>query len=604
MSIGSNCINNMFFRHLTFALVTIFTNSGVSYKTPRQTKYITMRRLVVLSLLLILTVASYCSIHVENENQASHTLFYSSSSNKYYIVKGHHQSLQGINDDPVAWSDYSNTIQQTGWSTLQVKSNNEYDNEHQAFGAGYIEGYVTAELIGPYWSSFKQYNFDSNLTSLFDAFIVKQLHYLEQNVYVTKHSDPVERQYWNQVGLLIHQVKGMHAGYKEAVSANPDLKPMSFLDFWKFQYDGDTGDIESALSPADFSKMTYEQLTTHHLVRTKCSAFLKYTEDRSNILMTHSTWDTFSNMLRVYKHFELNFKNEGQLPVSQASNIVSFSSSPAWLTSADDFYITSKGLVITETTNDVFNNDLYKFVTPQAAPYWVRNAVANRMANTAPEWTRYFSIENGGTYNNQWMIIDTNKFVPGAAKSDPDLFHVLEQLPGMIRTQSQSSVLDKDGYWASYNIPFYPEVFNASGYAEMAKKYGDYWTYEHCPRANDFREYQSPVQSIEDLKKLIRRNDWQNDPYSLGDACNQIAARCDLNSPSIGTHYRAFGQIDSKVTDIQWAKSLKATAQNGPTHYAPNSPFTWNSKWSNVPHALQPTTFDFDWQEMEPKPFH
>merc|ERR1712233_164638 len=109
-----------------------------------------------------------------------------------------------------------------------------------------------------------------------------------------------------------------------------------------------------------------------------------------------------------------NYKNEGPLAVEQASNLVSFSSSPAWLVSVDDFYITSAGLVVLETTNNVFNNTLYNYVKPEAAPFWVRNAVANRMARTAPEWTRLFSIENGGTYNNQWMIIDTKKFVEGS----------------------------------------------------------------------------------------------------------------------------------------------------------------------------------------------
>lgn len=55
----------------------------------------------------------------------------------------------------------------------------------------------------------------------------------------------------------------------------------------------------------------------------------------------------------------------------------------------------------------------------------------------------------------------------------PELLYVIEQMPGYIRAQDQTDLLLREGYWASYNRPFYPEIFNISGHDKLVKKYGD-----------------------------------------------------------------------------------------------------------------------------------
>ena len=50
--------------------------------------------------------------------------------------------------------------------------------------------------------------------------------------------------------------------------------------------------------------------------------------------------------------------------------------------------------------------------------------------------------------------------------------------------------------------------------------------------------------TVEGMKKLIRYNDYENDPLSLGNACNGIAARCDLNK---GKEFQLDDAIDAKV---------------------------------------------------------
>ncbi len=108
---------------------------------------------------------------------------------------------------------------------------------------------------------------------------------------------------------------------------------------------------------------------------------------------------------------------------------------------------------MTETTLDNSNQSLWKFVTPLTNPYWIRNIVANRLANNGSEWAKTFSLYNSGTYNNQWMIVDTKLFVPNAPTLQNGLLTVLEQTPGNVYWSDQTDVLRKTSYWASYNIP-------------------------------------------------------------------------------------------------------------------------------------------------------
>lgn len=69
----------------------------------------------------------------------------------------------------------------------------------------------------------------------------------------------------------------------------------------------------------------------------------------------------------------------------------------------------------------------------------------------------------------------------------------------------QTTVL-REGYWASYNVPFYEEVFQMSGYAEMAKLHGQEYTHDLAVRAEIFRRDQGNVTDMKSYQRLMQSN--------------------------------------------------------------------------------------------------
>lgn len=70
-------------------------------------------------------------------------------------------------------------------------------------------------------------------------------------------------------------------------------------------------------------------------------------------------------MLRIVKRYNLAYKTSAKdgSPTVPAAEI-SFSSYPGMLHSMDDWYVLSSGLLVTETTIENYNNDLWAKVKP------------------------------------------------------------------------------------------------------------------------------------------------------------------------------------------------------------------------------------------------
>jgi hypothetical protein len=232
-----------------------------------------------------------------------------------------------------------------------------------------------------------------------------------------------------------------------------------------------------------------------------------------------------------------------------------------------------------------------------------------------------------------WHVVDYKLFQPGQPLAD-NLFWVLEQMPGpYIVTYDHTDSLRNNSYWASYNRVADPFLFNISGQWQLVAEYGDHFTYNLTSRAEIFKRDQSKVVDEVSLQKLMRYNDFQNDPLAIQvrfplqfyhpilsistvfsyccvlqgcqgnipSASNAIACRGELTNPNAicvpQTGFRDEAATDAKYITYGMIQQggLPSMTQAGPTHDT-QAPFQWStSPLSYLSHIGMPDVWDFPW---------
>lgn len=482
----------------------------------------------------------------------------------------------------VADAKYSKSMEQIGWELLTITTDKTQPDSLQAYAAGYIEGAVSAQSI---WNGWIPYNAstDFNVPNLADYVMAQDTWVRTQAKTLAPTSD-----YWAQVALILAQFDGLVKGYSDNAPADQQL---SYLDQLYLQLNSEVGDIVQHLGLRDGTLKVKEEIELPERY-SHCSVLVRLSDDGQTLYSAHDTWNTYNAMLRVFKYYNFNFNHP-----STSSATIYFSSYPGFLQSIDDFYLTTQQLHVSETTNSVFNSSLFvDYLSIKTVPEWIRIMVANRMATSGAQWSQYFGEFNSGTYNNQWQVVDYKLFTPGQPLQ-PNTLWILEQVPGFIKADDQTPFLKTNGYWPSYNIPYYAEIYNISGYPAFYQQYGNEFSWSECARAKIFARDYHGVQTIDDMKRIMRYNQYQTDPLSLWDACRGISARCDLNTPwsnNTMNGMNAFGAIDSKITNNILIKDLTAWVISGPT-WDSQPPFAWTNAWANVLHPGMPQVYDFEW---------
>ncbi|XP_003790002.1 putative phospholipase B-like 2 [Otolemur garnettii] len=521
-----------------------------------------------------------------------------SSSVLLDATTGQLRLVDGRHPDAVAWANLSNAIHETGWAFLELGTNGSYNDSLQAYAAGVVEAAVSEELIYMHWMNTVvnycgPFEYEVGYCEKLKSFLEANLAWMEEEM--ERNADST---YWHQVRLTLLQLKGLEDSYEGRVNFPPGkftIKPLGFL---LLQISGDLEDLEPALNKTK---------TKASLGSGSCSALIKLLPGQSDLLVAHNTWSSYQQMLRIIKKYWFQFREGPQEdnPLVPGNKVV-FSSYPGTIFSGDDFYILGSRLVTLETTIGNKNPVLWKYVQPRGCVLeWVRNVVANRLALDGATWADVFKRFNSGTYNNQWMIVDYKAFIPGGPSPGSKVLTVLEQIPGLVVVADKTAELYQKTYWASYNIPSFETVFNASGLQDLVAEYGDWFSYDGSPRAQIFRRNQSLVHDTDSMIQLMRYNDFLHDPLSLCQACdpqpngeNAISARSDLN-PANGSYpfsalcQRSHGGIDVKVTSMSLAKALSLLAVSGPT-WDQVPPFQWStSPFSSLLHMGHPDLWKF-----------
>ncbi|KAL0489672.1 phospholipase B-like protein [Acrasis kona] len=537
-----------------------------------------MKYALIGSLLFLIAICSQVSC----QNRIDATVYQVGST---YTVSIGKKNIQ----DGVAVASFLDTTMKNGWAQINITSSNKFNSSAQAYSAGFIEGFLTQKNIWNFYpNQFQVWGFNKTIPD-------KMLKFMSENLEWTRlqASKSQNDAYWEHVSLVLKQFDGLVAGYQRSA---PKEEQLSEIELYFLNAAGDLEDLIPAIMDAPhFSK---NKRLNSKMPRgdnkigdddgddlSDCSALISLQDD--DIFAGHTTWRSFGIINKFYKSVSLFINNE--------EKAVSYASSPGFLSSKDDFYVTSNQLLVMETTNSVFNTKLYNSVSPKSVLCWVRSIVCNMMCTTGSCWTETFARYNSGSYNNQWMVVDYKIPFSAPRVVSPNTLWILEQIPGYTERRDVSDVLNKQKFWSSYNIPYFEAVYNKSGFPERKVEWGDNYDYYNCPRANIFRRQQSEIKTLEDIGSVLQHNEWQSDPFSKGDPANAISARYDLRRDLSKAH--PFGGIDSKIADKKYVQMLVADGICGPTHQN-QVPFKWEPKHANISHGGQPQEFNFGFIQL------
>ncbi|CAD6188713.1 unnamed protein product [Caenorhabditis auriculariae] len=493
----------------------------------------------------------------------------------------------------VAVARWKNAVNTTGWTFLEVETRGGYEPELQAYAAGYLEGVLSHTVLGyhlenamnDYCKNFTQY------CSRLEGFLTENQNWIKSEL--EKH--PSDDIYWGAVNRTYYQLSGLIDAYEKR-DFNPrityELHPILYLNL-----NGDFYDLEKKLNKTRDPVMDQ--------TGGKCSGLIKVAPGFADLFISQVTMSGFQNMLRVLKLYKFAYDRE-----FYPGYATSFSSYPGVLYSSDDFALQSSGLAVIETTISVFNVSLFINTKPTGQlPTWVRAIISNQLARDGLEWCKIYSRYNSGTYNNQWIVLNYKKFTPNKPLARNGLLYVLEQMPGNIVYGDLTWFLEKYSYFPSYNIPFFKEITEVSGFIQQADKLGDWFRWGASPRAKIFARDHSNVKDLDTLTALMRYNDYTHDEFSKC-KCNPpysaeagISARGDLN-PANGTYefpgqgHVNHGALDYKGTNVALMKSLRFRAQGGPT-WGKVPSFKWSQFdfKDRVKHVGHPDEWKFNWIE-------
>jgi len=529
---------------------------------------------------------------------------------------------------------YTESINTTGWATLELHSTSYAANESiQAYAAGYLEAALT-------WERCYQYarNAFIDVGQLWPEdlakFVDDNTAYVRAQAAALGATDP----FWFHAGLTMDQLQGLFDGY--AASA-PSDKQLTRHELYAPTLVGDLFDLDVVFPDAvstDAAALLRRRMlprlqrraglrSTHPGEPSHCSAMVALQSDGAaaadgscaaaaapqDLFVAHATWAGMETMMRIYKLYDFPWRLTSSAPAGSLvpGQTLAFSSYPATLYSSDDLYAASSGLVVMETTLDNENEALWKYVVPQSVFTWSRAMLAMRLGTSGANWAATFLRQASGTYNNAWHVVDMTRFKAGAPLAD-GLLWLVEQMPGpYVAAADITDQLRSRCYWASYNLVYNATLATASGQTALEKQYGPLFSWANTSRAQIFaRELDGQPINETSVRRVIRLNRFQDDPVAeMGckdgahSGANAIAARADLTSPDVDCEDGGQGDyaaVDGKYTSASLLAggSLVAWAQSGPS-YDDQPVFAFsNTTVGDIPHAGMPNAWAFPWVRM------
>ena len=146
---------------------------------------------------------------------------------------------------------------------------------------------------------------------------------------------------------------GMYDGYNNNVENDKKLDVVNFFMISSFADAMDSINYNinyNESNKLNFKTMSVSDIEEYIVTHSFCSALVKLSNNSDNIWFGHTSWNTYSINIRIFKEYRF-ISNKG----NEKSKTNIFSSYPATLSSLDDFYYLDSNLAVMETTNEILN---------------------------------------------------------------------------------------------------------------------------------------------------------------------------------------------------------------------------------------------------------
>jgi hypothetical protein len=485
------------------------------------------------------------------------------------------------------------------WDQIVIIAKNGNSELENNFAVGALHGYLLANRIQELINNNKQLRVQNLLQQTTDY-----VNSWFENV-VHKATITTNSAFWSKIQLMIARMDGLiSTAIKCTNSQSPQI---TIQDLILLQFDGDVGDIEQMvllqqqsnngggqqlLSTKITSKLVSQGSSTAHRVSqhlhngrnkaqrndhsmwhdvqstAKCSALIRILPTTGDVVFGHTTWAPYVEMIRVMTFLDMG------------SYQVQYSGYAGMLASTDDWYQTSRGMAILETSLNIIDKESYNRIQQQilqpTVPGWLRTSIAAEWAVNANDFITWINNENSFTYNSQFLILDRKQFgLPTG------MFTMFESLPNVFGQVDLTQELIETGYFSGQNTPYLSQVRDAGFYPDISQQIASgicqecncLYSYNNNPRGCIFKRDAPNTQTIEDVQELMWSNHYLTDPLSFGLPQNAIAGRYDL-LPEGDVLRKPIGAIDSKISSFtMFGKTLLKV--NGPIVNSECPIFNW-----------------------------
>ncbi|XP_075977615.1 phospholipase B domain containing lamina ancestor [Anticarsia gemmatalis] len=585
---------------------------GASWLQTKISSYI----LGILGVLAILALFFGQIERIQGDGNYAVTVFFSNKTGYRIEYWGQSNELADI-PRGVARAYFRMDMENAGWSLLEVETDPSYSDENQAYAAGIVEGALTWSLIHKHLENTIRAKCNSpSVGEQCDKFRDA----LDESVktwktHAEKHAE--DDPFWHQVFLYYTQISGIYTGWKHGVERCMKDYRTDILDLYWLNFVSEAIDIQRKINVSIDDDPIYQ---LPHL----SSALLRVVDDKTEdgtptkkLYVSQNAAGTYSSMTRILKKYTLNYHKTFKSSELVQGTSIEFSGYPGSITSQDEFYIV-KGekhrMAVTGTALRNYNNKLLKKVNIyEQVPVGPRVAAANRLAINVTSWGHILVSSNSGTASKQWLVVDFNKFdhlhtlTPRTEDNTPEyhdvvtestvdknvrhivvfrhnnghskgLVALIEQVPGLAHSADLSDAFLKQGYWATYGLPFFKDIAETTHVNQMKELHGDIFSESESPRALLFKHGYKNATSLESILALMRHNNLtEGNSTSDKEECSNdvdcifrdssywsvLGVRGDLAS----LVKEAYGVLDTKVVSGTLNKTtLEFFALSGPTY--------------------------------------